>query len=112
PFVGRVQADLGAETALRAGEVEIVDGGVFDDGDVARRVHPGGDGPHDVFPVAGVHGVVHDDDPLGVHELAQVAPHAEHHALGVAGVGLLHRDHGDAVAAALGRQPEVDDLGE
>ena len=82
------------------------------DRDVAGRVHAGGDRPHDVLPVAGVDVVVHDDHPLGVHELPQVAPDAHHHALGVAGVGLLHRDHGDPVGAALGRQPEVDDLRE
>src|SRR5690606_270500 len=91
PLVGGVQPDLGAQAALGAGEVQIVDRGVLDDGDVARRVHLGRDGPHDVLPVAGVDVVVHDDDPLGVHELAQIAPAAHHHALGVARIGFLHR---------------------
>src|SRR4029077_11741163 len=98
------------EAALGGGEVEVVDRGSLDHGDVAGRVRAGGDRPHDVLPVAGVDVVVHHDHPLGVHELAKVAPDAHHHALGVAGVGLLHRDHGDAVAAAFRRQPEVDDL--
>ena len=98
--------------ALRRGEVEIVDRRVLDHGDVARRVHAGGDRPHHVLPVARVDVVVHHDHPLGVHELAQVRPHAHHHPLGVAGIGLLHRHHGDAVGAALRRQPEIDDLGE
>ena len=35
-----------------------------------------------------------------------------HHPLGVAGIGLADRDDRDAVGAALGRQPEIDDLGE
>ena len=94
------------------GEIEIVDRRVLDQRDVARRVHAGRDRPHHVLPVARVDVVVHHDDPLRVHELAQVRPHAHHHALGVAGIGLLHRDDGDAIGAALGRQPEIDDLGE
>src|SRR5207253_2422396 len=33
PFVGGVEADLRTQAALRRGEVEIVDGGVLDEGD-------------------------------------------------------------------------------
>ena len=56
--------------------------------------------PHDVLPVPGVDVVVHHDDPLGVHELTQVGPHAHHHPLGVTGVGLLHTDDRDAIACS------------
>jgi hypothetical protein len=49
---------------------------------------------------------------LRVHELAQEAPHAEHHALGVPRVLLLQRDDGEAIRAALRRQVEVRDLRE
>src|SRR5580698_1232941 len=111
-LVGRVEPDLGAEPAFGRGEVEIVDRRVLDDGDVARRIHAGGDRPHDVFPVPRVDVVVHHDHPFGVHELAQIRPHLHHHALGVAGIGFLHRHHGDAIRAALGRQPEIHDLWE
>jgi hypothetical protein len=58
---------------------------VVDQHGVAHRVHPGGDRPDHVLPVAGVDVVVDDDDELGVHELAQEAPDAEQHPLGVPG---------------------------
>ena len=58
PFLGR-------------GEVQVVDGCILNESDVARRVHAGGNGPHHVLPVAHVDVLVHDDDPLGVHELAR-----------------------------------------
>jgi hypothetical protein len=92
------------------GEVQVVDRRLVDQRGVAHRVHAGGDGPDHFLPVADVDVVVGDDDELGVHELAQEAPQAEHQPLGVAGVGLLDRDHRHAVAAAFGRQVEVDDL--
>lgn len=48
---------------------------------------------------------------LGAHQLAKKAPQPEHHPLGAAGVGLLGADDRHEVAAALGRQIEVDDFG-
>jgi hypothetical protein len=77
---------------------------------VARGIDARGQRPHHFVPVAHVDVVVGDDDELGVHELAQEAPDAEHHALGVAGVLLLHADHRHAVGAAFGRQIEIGDL--
>ena len=79
---------------------------------VAPRVDARRERPDHFLPVADVDVVVGDDDELGVHELAQEAPDAEHHALRVARVLLLHADAGDAVGAALGRQVEVHDLRE
>ena len=94
------------------GEVEIVDRRVLDQRHVAHRVHAGRDRPHHVLPVARIDVVVHDDDEFRVHELAQKRPDPHHHALGVAGIGFADRHDGDAVGAALGRQPEIDDLRE
>src|SRR5690606_17719563 len=54
PFVGGVEADLAAETRLRAREIEIVDGRALDHGDVTGRIHARRDRPHDVLPVARV----------------------------------------------------------
>ncbi len=85
---------------------------MLDQGGVAGRVHPGGDGPDHVFPVAGVDVVVAHHHELGVHELAQEGPDPQHHPLGVARVALLDGHHRHPVGAALRRQVEVDDLGE
>ena len=71
----------------------------------------GGQRPDDFAPVAHVDVVVHHDDEFGVEKLPQVAPHAHHHAAGVAGVGLADADHGQAVAAPFGRQVKVQDFG-
>ena len=91
------------------GEIEIVDRRVLDDGDVARRVHAGGDRPHHVLPVARIDVVIHHDHPFGVHELAQIRPHRHHHPLGVAGIGLPHAtprrcDRNSLPAAARNRR--------
>ena len=85
---------------------------MLDQGGVPRRVHPGGDGPDHVLPVAGVDVVVADDHELGVHELAQEGPDPQHHPLGVARVALLDGHHRHPVGAPLRRQVEVHDLGE
>ena len=86
PLVGRVESHLAAQSRYRRGEVEIVDRRLVDQHGVAHRVHPGRDRPDDFLPVADVDVVVGDDDELGVHELAQEAPDAEHHPLGVPGI--------------------------
>ena len=110
PFVGRVDADLAAESRDRRREVEIVDRRVRHDQRVARRVDARGQRPDHFLPFADVHVVVGDDDHLRVHELTQEAPDAEHHALGVPGVLLFHRHDGEPIAAAFRRQVEVGDL--
>jgi hypothetical protein len=84
-LVGGVDAHLAAQPADGRGEVEVVDRGLVDQRGVAHRVDAGGHGPDHFLPVADVDVVVGDDDELGVHELAQEAPQAEHHPLGVAG---------------------------
>jgi hypothetical protein len=111
PFVGGVEADLGTQPRHRRGEIQIIDRRVLDHDRIPRRVHARGHGPDHVLPVAGVHVVVHHDDELGVHELAQERPDAQHHPLGVAGILLAHGDHRQPVGAALRRQVEVDDFG-
>ena len=112
PLSGRVDAHLGAEPGDRRREVEVVDRGVLDEGDVADRVHPGRERPRHVLPVAGVDVLVHHDDDLGVHELAEHRPQAEHHPFRVSRELLPHRDDADPVRAPLGGQVEVADLGE
>ncbi len=77
---------------------------------VARRVDARGDGPDHFLPVAHVDVLVDHHDELGVHELAQETPHAEHDALGMAGILLFHLHHRHAVAAAFRRQIEIGDL--
>src|SRR5207302_3427988 len=93
-------------------KVEVVDRRVLRDQAIARGVDARGDRPDDFLPVAQVDVVVADDDELGVHELPQEAPDAEHHALGVPGILLAHAYHGEPVRAAFRRQIKVDDLGE
>src|SRR5665647_362102 len=78
---------------------------------VACRIHPSGDGPDHILPVADVDVVIDHHDELGVHELAQKTPDSKHHPAGVAGVRLLDTHHRHAIAAAFGRQVEIDDLG-
>src|SRR5690606_137675 len=96
----------------RRGEIQVVDGCVFHQNRVAYRVHARGHGPYHFLPLPDVHVVVDHDDELRVHELAQHAPDAEHHSLGMAGILLADRNDGQAITAALGRQVEVDDLGQ
>ncbi len=110
PLVGRVDADLAAESRDRRREIQVVDRRARHDQRIARRIDARRQRPDHVLPVADVHVVVGDDDHLGVHELAQKAPDAEHHALCVSGVLLLHRNDGEPVAAALRRQVEIADL--
>ena len=73
--------------------VQVVDGGVLDQGGVPGRIHPGGDGPDHVLPVPGVDVVIADDHELGVHELAQEGPDPQHHPLGVARVTPVSYTH-------------------
>jgi hypothetical protein len=56
--------------------------------------------------------VVGDDDELGVHELPQEAPQAEHQPLGCGPDRPSSSRSRHAVAAAFGRQVEVHDLRE
>ena len=93
PLVRGIHPHLVAQAADGRGEVQVVDGGVFHHHGVARWVHAGGDGPDHFLPAADVHIVVHHHDELGVHELAQMAPHTHHHAPRVAGVGFLDLHH-------------------
>ena len=111
PLVRRVDPHLAAEPGDRRREIEVVDRRVGDDQRVARRIDARRDRPDHFLPVADRDVVVDHDDEFRVHELAQEAPHAEHHALRVAGVLLLHRDDRHPVAAAFGRQVEIGDLG-
>ncbi len=85
---------------------------MFDQGGITSRVHPGGNGPDHILPVAGVDVVITHHHELGIHELAQERPDPQHHPLGVARVTLLDGDHRHPVGAPLRRQIEVDDLGE
>src|SRR5688500_12543114 len=112
PLAGRVDAHLRAQAGYRAGEVEVIDRGVGDERGVALRIDARADRPYHLFPVADVDVLVAHHHELGVHELAQIAPYAEHDALGVAGILLAHAHHRQPVRAGLGRQVEVDDLGE
>ena len=54
--------------------------------------------------------VVGHDHGLGVGELPQPRPDAEHDAARVARVLLADGDHGDAVGTGFGRQVEIDDF--
>ena len=56
--------------------------------------------------------MVEHDNELGVHELPQKAPDAEHHPPRLSGVLLFDRDQSHAVAAALRRQVKIDHLRE
>src|SRR5690554_7375677 len=110
PFVGGVQAHLGAQPGHGGGEIQVVDRRVVDHDRVPHGVHTGGDGPDHVFPVTGVDIVVGDDHELGVHELAQERPYPHHHPFGMARVLLFHGHYGHSIGAALRWQVEVPDV--
>src|ERR1035437_7496274 len=82
-----------AQTADRRGKVQVVDRRAVGQQGVACRIHPSGDGPDHILPVADVDVVIDHHDEFGVHELAQKTPDAKHHPPGVAGVGLLDLHH-------------------
>jgi hypothetical protein len=110
PLVRGVDPHLAAQPGFGRSEIEIIDGRVLGDQRVARRIHARGERPDHFLPVADVDVLIHHYDELGVHELAQEAPDAEHHALGVPRIGLFDRHQRHAVGAALRRQVEIDDL--
>ena len=64
-LVGLGQARFGA------GEVEVIDRGVFDQHGIAYGIGSGGDGPDHFLPVTRIDIVINDYDGLGVGELAQ-----------------------------------------
>src|SRR5690606_6410105 len=66
PLVSRIQAHLRAQAGNRRGEVQIVDRRVVDQHRVALWIHARGDGPDHVVPVAGVYGLVCDEEKLVV----------------------------------------------
>ena len=111
PLVRRVDAHLRAQARHRARKIEVVDGRSLGDEHIAAGIDARRERPDDLAPVAHVDVVVADDDELRVHELPQIAPDAEHDALGVPGILLAHADHGESIRAAFRRQIEVDDLG-
>src|SRR5882724_13249305 len=90
PFVGGIEPHFRTEPGHRTREIQVIDRRIFRDQGIARRVDTGRDSPDHFLPVAHVDVVIHYDDELGVHELAQVRPDAEHHALGVPGILLAH----------------------
>src|SRR5690606_26642565 len=69
PFVGGVHAHLSAQPGYGRGEIEIVDRRVLHQHGVPHGIHARGHCPHDFFPVAYVHVVVHYHDELRIHEL-------------------------------------------
>ena len=79
--------------------------------DVALGVDVVGGAEGDFGEVVHVAVFVDDDDALGEHGLAH-GPDAVHDFAGVAGVGLFDRDDHEVVEDALGREVDVDDLGE
>lgn len=90
--------------------VELVER-AFDDFEVADGVDRGAGAEADFLVVVRVHVVIHDDDCLGEHRLAE-APNAVHDLACVAREGFLERDDHEVVERAPWGEIDIDDFGE
>ena len=107
---GGINGQAAAEAQALTGEIEGIEGGVFQHKQIPLGIHLGADGPDHLAGIADVDALVHHHHKLGVGELGQGTPKGHGSPLGLAGVGLVDGDHGQLVTQALHGQEKVDDF--
>ena len=70
-------------------EIQIVDGRVFNQGGIPRRIHACRHGPDHILPAAHIDIVIGDDHEFGIHKLPQERPDSHHHPFRMARVLLF-----------------------
>ena len=109
PLSGRIDAHLGTEAHDGRGMVQDIHG-PFDEDGIPFGIDMVADDPGDFGKILHIDVMIHNDQNLGKHHLAE-APQSVHHLARMGRIFFLDRNNRQVMKDAVHRQIHVDDLG-